>query len=86
LVVQCDGGKDDLYQVPYSVDPKGNFLFGDPVKVKTQYVTVKDLGDSEGDVTLSADSIDAILAADERVSLSNSLKFAEAIAGRLSQE
>jgi len=84
IVVQSDSGKDDLYQVPYSVDPKGNFIFGEPVKVKTQYVTVKDLGDSEGDVTLSAEEVESILAAEERVSLSNSAKFAQALVEKLS--
>jgi hypothetical protein len=48
---------------------------------------VKDLADSEGEVAaMSAESIDAVLDLDERISLSNSRKFAEAIVGRLSQE
>jgi hypothetical protein len=81
------GNGKELYRYDYSVGKDGKVTFADPVKVVTKYVTVKDLADSEGEVAaMSAESIDAVLDLDERISLSNSRKFAEAIVGRLSQE
>lgn len=80
------GNGKDLYRYDYSVDKSGAVSFADPVKVVTKYVTVKDLADSEGPVAaLSQAEIDSMFELEEKISLSNSRKFADTLLEKLSK-
>lgn len=83
LIASSDyGNSKELYRYDYSVGKDGEVSFSDPVEVKVKYVTVKDLADSEGPVAaLTQAEIDHMLELEEKISLSNSRKFADALVG-----
>jgi hypothetical protein len=64
-----DGAK--TYRIDYSVDKAGKATFGTPTEVKTQYVAVKQLADSEGPVAaLTASTVENFIQAWEYVEFS----------------
>lgn len=85
LIVKGDHGEGArTYRVDYTVDKMGKASFATPVEVKTQYVTIKQLAESEGTIAeLSADDVDEILMLSETRSAYKLAGKAQILADRL---
>jgi hypothetical protein len=78
-----DGAR--CYRINYTVDKNGIATFGEPEEVKIKYVTVKQLADSEGPVAYTAAEFESMVELEDRISLSNSRKFATVLVDKLSK-
>lgn len=57
-----DDGNGDLYQIPWSEGTDGDVMFGDPVRVKVEYVPAQDDESDDAPIMLGADYDMAVLA------------------------
>lgn len=87
IIAKGDHGEGSTtYRVDYSVDKAGKASFGTPQEVKVQYVTVKQLADSEGPVAaLSADSVEDWLARSERAAILRNVDKVKNVAEKLTK-
>lgn len=85
LIAKADHGEGSrTYRIDYSVDKSGKATFETPQEVKVQYVTVKDLAESEGPVpALTASTVDNFLNAWELVEFTNKRPQVEMFLERL---
>jgi hypothetical protein len=80
VIAKGDHGEGaKCYRINYTVDKNGQATFDEPQEVKVKYVTVKQLADSEGPVAYSDDQWQSMLDLEDRISLSNSRKFASVL-------